>query len=144
MKVTVFDPRNCSSHALFLSNVLIYLLRAKEHLRPLIVVCAMYLTDISISGVLLFQRSAYSDRFWVYCQYFRRPLSVFISDTVFFFETIICIHLFFQRKCLTWHTICSYSLLERPLFYYKIAVVAIHSFKFIVFLWNRISSKEVS
>ena len=40
----------------------------------------MYLADIS--GVLLFQRSVYSDRFWLDCPYFERALLVFIKGAV--------------------------------------------------------------
>ena len=69
----------------------------------------MYLTGISISGVVLFQRS----------------------------------HPFFQRNWLICHTSCSHQFLERPLFYCKIAAVAIHSFKFTVFFfWTVVSARR--
>ena len=63
-----------------------------------------------------------------------------------FFETSTWRHSFVQKNWL----ICQINLsqfdpfLERPLYYYKIAVVAIHSFRFIVFFQNESFSKEVS
>ena len=119
------------------------------NLQPSIVACAMYLIDISISGVLLFQTSAYSDGFWVDRHYFRGVLTamdfewtVIISGGHFqflfrilrFFETSTCSHPFCQRNWLICHTSCSHSFLKSSVFYYKIAVVAIYSFKFTVFL----------
>ena len=77
LNATVFDPRNSSSHLLFLSDILIYLSQKSTCNHPLLHV--QWIRQIfSISGVLLFQRSTYSDRFWVDRHYFRRLILVFI------------------------------------------------------------------
>ena len=142
LKVTVFDPRNSSSHLLFLSDLLIYLFQKSTCNHSLLhVQCIRQM--FSISGVLLFQRSVYSNRFWVDRQYFKRSLLVFFRIRCFF-ETSTCSHLYFQRNWLICHTSCSHPFLERPLFYCEIPVAAIHSFKFTAFSQNRSSSKEVS
>ena len=140
MKVTVFDPRNNSSHPLLLSDVLIYLFQKSTCNHPLL--HAQYIWQIFLEycysgGVLTaidFEWTVIisGDRFQLL---FRIPC---------FFETSTCSRPFFQRNWLIWHTSCGHPFLERPLFYYKIAVVAIHSFKFTVFIQNGSFSKEVS
>ena len=64
----------------------------------------------------------------------------FLFRILCFFKAITCSYPFFQRNWLIWYTSCSNPFLERPLFYNKIAVVAIHTFKFTVFFQNRSSS----
>ena len=55
----------------------------------------------------------------------------FLFRILHFFETSTCRHPFFLRNSLICHTSCSHPFLERPLFSYKIAVLAMRSFKFI-------------
>ena len=72
------------------------------------------------------------------------------SDLVFsrvlcFFEKARAIIPVFKSSKLICHSNCSHAFNEWPLFYYKRAATATHSFKFTVFFWNRRScSKEIS
>ena len=76
LKVTVFDSRNSSSHVLFLRDVLIYIYFRRALNHPFFhVQCIRQI--FSISGVLLFQRSGYSDRFWVGPPVFQEVISSF-------------------------------------------------------------------
>ena len=142
LKVTVFGPRNSSSHPLLLSDVLTYLFQKSTAT----IHCCMYNVFWQI---FLFQE---------YCCFrgvltatdFEWTVSIsgghfqFLFRILRFFETSTCSQLFFQRTWLIWHTTCSHPFSESPLFYYKIAVVAIHPFKFTVFFQNGSSSKEGS
>ena len=110
------------------TNILI----SEEHLQLYIVACAMYLTDVSISGVLLFQIGTYSDRFWVGHQYFRRLLPVFIQDTVFLWNKHLQSSLLWKElinlthelnASISWNTLSkfpeSYPILHRGLKLYS-------------------------
>ena len=140
LKVTVFDPRNNSSHPLLLSDVLIYLFQKSTCNHPLLYVQYIWqifleycyfggvLTVIDFEWTVIISGDRFQLLFRILC----------------FFETSTCSRPFFQRNWLIWHKSCSHPFLERPLFYYKIAVVAIRSFKFTVFIQNGSFSKEVS
>ena len=52
----------------------------------------------------------------------------FLFRILCFFETSTGTHPFFQRNWVICHTSSSYPFIERPLFYYKTAIVAIYSF----------------
>ena len=106
----------------------------------------MYLTDISILGVLLFQRSTCSHTFEWYHHCFRRRLAViwfFQGYCVSLKQTLVVIP-FFKGIELIRNSSSSHLFDEWPSFYYKRVIAATYSFKFTVFLQNRNCSKEIS
>ena len=60
------------------NDITAFILEEDNH--PLLHVHCIWLIFLSQT---LFQRSAYSNTFWVYCQYFRKPLQFFIEESVF-------------------------------------------------------------
>ena len=142
LKITVFDRRNISSHPLLLSDALIYLFQKSTCNHPLLHVQC-------ICQIFLFQEYYYF-RGMLTAKDFEGIVSIsrghfwFLFRILCFFETGSCSDPFFQMNGLICHTSCSYTILESPLFYYKIAVAAIYYFKITVFFQNGSSSKQVS
>ena len=142
LKITVFDPRKGSSHPLLVRDVLIYVFQKSTSNNPSLHVQCIW-------QIFLFQEYCYlrvaltaTDFEWTVSSsggHFQ-----FLFRILCFFETSTCSHPFFQRNWLICHTSYSHPLLERLLFYCKIPVAAMHSFKFTVLFQNRSSSKEVS
>ena len=131
----MFDPRKSSSHPLLLSDILIYLFQKST--------CNHSLLHVQCIGQIFLSQE--------YC-YFRGVLTAIgfewivsiLEDLFQFLFRVLCFFetstgkegVFSQRNWLIWYTSCSHPFLEGPLFYYKIAVVAIHSFKFTIFFFR--------
>ena len=111
-------------------------------------VYTMYLTDISITDVLLFQRSTFSHTFDGTDIISGDPFqwSSFLKGTVkqASLKQALAIIPFIKGTELIHHSNCSHSFDEWPVFYYKRAVATKHSFKFTISFQNRTCCKEIS
>ena len=120
LKVTVFDPRNSSSHPLLVRDVLIYVFQNSTYNNPLLHVQCIW-------QIFLFQEYCYF-RGMLTARDFEWTISIsgghfqFLFKILCFLETSTWTHPFFQRNWLIWHTTCNHPFLESPLFYYKIAM----------------------
>ena len=106
------------------------------------------LTDISIQGLLLFQKSTWSHYIWVAPSLFQEvtgSVLAFLKSLWWFFETSTCSHLLFQR-----YWVNSQSQLqsciqnEWSFFYIERVIVATYSLRFTMFLQNRNCNKKIT
>ena len=97
-------------------------------------VFTMFLTNISIQGVLLFQRSICSHAFAV-MPYFERPFVVIqLSQGLFAcLKQALLVISFFRDTKLIRHSSWSHPFNEWPFFYYKILVEVTHYFQFTMY-----------
>ena len=119
--VSLFHESSCSR--VFLNGYYICFTRALATIHCLY---TTYLIDISISDVVFmnyFRGTLTAILFEKYRHYFRKPL-VFFRLLCFFEQALAVFPSSLQLFC---HTSCSHPFLERPLFYYKIAVAAMHA-----------------
>ena len=139
-KFVVFDSKNSSSHLPLLNDVLIYFLQKSTCNHPQLHVQSMW-------QIFLFQEYCYFTGMLTAIN-FEWIVSIlgghfqFLFRILCFFETSTCVIAPFKRIDLICHTSYRDPFFKRHLFYYKIAAVTIHSFKFTVFFRTDVPARR--